>query len=56
MRTTFEPAGVAGHAYWWSNLAAHQATFALMTRRLAAMASQVGRTDEPDGAAPVTGA
>jgi hypothetical protein len=58
MRTTFDPAGVAGHVYWWSNLAAHQATFALMTRRLAAMVSQVSGIDEPGGAggtAPVTG-
>jgi hypothetical protein len=35
LRTEFEPAGVAGHAYWWSSLAAHSAAFALMTRRLA---------------------
>lgn len=37
LRTTFEPAGLAGHAYWWSTLAAHQVTFALMARRLATL-------------------
>jgi hypothetical protein len=35
LRTTFEPAGIAGHAYWWSTVAAHKVTFALMVRRLA---------------------
>jgi hypothetical protein len=39
--TTFEPAGVAGHAYWWSTVAAHTVVFALMTRRLGRL---VGRT------------
>ncbi len=38
LRTEFEPAGVLGHAYWWSELVAHTAVFALMTRRLAALA------------------
>jgi Protein of unknown function (DUF2867)/Polyketide cyclase / dehydrase and lipid transport len=37
VRTDFEPAGVVGHGYWWSNLAAHKVTFELMTRRLATM-------------------
>jgi hypothetical protein len=37
LRTTFEPAGVAGHAYWWATVGAHTATFALMTRRLAGL-------------------
>ena len=37
VRTDFEPAGVLGHGYWWSNLAAHKATFELMARRLATM-------------------
>ena len=35
--TTFEPAGLAGHAYWWSTVAAHTVVFAMMTRRLAAL-------------------
>jgi hypothetical protein len=50
MRTTFEPAGLAGHAYWWSNLVAHRATFALMTRRLAALVRQADRSDEAGAA------
>jgi len=37
LRTTFEPAGPAGHAYWWATVGAHTATFALMTRRLRAL-------------------
>jgi hypothetical protein len=37
VRTTFEPAGAAGHAYWWATVGAHTATFALMTRRLAGL-------------------
>ncbi|MDX6302808.1 MAG: hypothetical protein QOF53_4022 [Nocardioidaceae bacterium] len=41
LRSTFEPAGPAGHVYWWSTLAAHRVTFALMVRRLAAMAAEV---------------
>jgi Protein of unknown function (DUF2867) len=41
MRTTFEPAGPAGHAYWWSSFGAHWATFELMTRRLVAMVEGV---------------
>jgi len=41
LRTTFEPAGPAGHAYWWATLAAHRVTFALMARRLAAMTAEV---------------
>lgn len=36
LETTFEPAGPAGHAYWWSTFAAHKLAFELMTRRLAA--------------------
>ncbi len=39
LRTTFEPAGLPGHAYWWSTLAAHRVTFALMARRVAALVS-----------------
>ena len=34
MTTTFEPTGLAGHAYWWSNLPAHTLVFSLMVRRL----------------------
>jgi hypothetical protein len=41
LRSTFEPAGPAGHVYWWSTLAAHRVAFALMVRRLAAMAAEV---------------
>ncbi len=37
LRTTFEPRGLLGHGYWWSTVAAHRATFALMTRRLASL-------------------
>lgn len=37
LETTFEPAGPAGHAYWWSTVGAHRVVFALMTRRLAAL-------------------
>jgi hypothetical protein len=37
LRTTFEPAGTAGHAYWWSTVAAHRLTFERMTRRLATL-------------------
>lgn len=55
MRTIFEPAGVAGHAYWWSNFAAHQATFALMTRRLAAMVTQADDAHRADDSGGVTG-
>ncbi len=51
MRTSFEPAGIAGHAYWWSSLLAHQATFALMTQRLAEMVRQADRIGE-SGAVP----
>jgi uncharacterized protein YndB with AHSA1/START domain len=40
LETTFEPDGAAGHAYWWSTVAAHKVTFALMTRRLASMVTQ----------------
>ena len=35
LRTEFEPSGAAGHAYWWSTVLAHSATFARMARRLA---------------------
>ena len=35
MRTEFLPHGLAGHAFWWSELAAHKVVFELMTRRLA---------------------
>lgn len=35
LTTTFEPAGLSGHAYWWSNLPAHTLVFAAMARRLA---------------------
>ena len=38
--TTFEPAGLAGHAYWWSTVAAHTVVFAMMTQRLAALVTQ----------------
>lgn len=55
MRTSFEPDGFAGHAYWWSNFAAHQATFALMTRRLAAMVSQADEAHQADDSGGVTG-
>ena len=24
LRTTFEPAGLAGHAYWWATVGAHK--------------------------------
>jgi hypothetical protein len=34
VRNTFAPSGLAGHAYWWGQLAAHKAVFALMTNRL----------------------
>ncbi len=37
LRSEFEPAGLAGHAYWWSQLGAHKAVFALMARRLEAL-------------------
>ena len=37
LRTVFTPRGPLGHAYWWSTVAAHQVTFALMTRRLASL-------------------
>ena len=37
LETTFEPDGLPGHAYWWSTVAAHKLTFALMARRLAAL-------------------
>jgi hypothetical protein len=37
VRTDFDPAGLAGHAYWWANLVPHKVVFELMTRRLAAM-------------------
>ena len=38
--TTFEPAGLAGHAYWWSTVAAHTVVFASMTRRLAVLVAE----------------
>jgi hypothetical protein len=41
VRTDFEPAGPAGHAYWWSTVVPHKATFALMTRRLAQLVTDV---------------
>jgi hypothetical protein len=44
LRTTFEPSGPAGHVYWWSTLAAHRVTFALMVRRLASMSVEEGRS------------
>ena len=50
LRTTFEPAGVAGHAYWWATVGAHAVTFALMTRRLAGLV--VEREAAPDGVPP----
>jgi len=37
LQTDFEPAGLPGHAYWWSSVAAHRATFALMARRWASL-------------------
>ena len=37
LRTEFEPAGLVGHAFWWSELGAHKVVFALMARRLAAL-------------------
>jgi hypothetical protein len=42
LETTFEPDGLAGHAYWWATVAAHTATFALMTRRLATLVTTAG--------------
>jgi hypothetical protein len=47
MRTTFEPAGAAGHAYWWSNLPLHTVTFALMVRRLATIITEATETTRP---------
>lgn len=35
LRTEFHPDGLVGHAFWWSERAAHQVVFELMTRRLA---------------------
>jgi hypothetical protein len=35
VRTDFDPAGPAGHVFWWAELAAHTVVFELMTRRLA---------------------
>ncbi len=37
VRTTFEPAGLTGHLFWWGELAAHKVVFELMTRRLASL-------------------
>ncbi len=37
VRTTFEPAGLAGRVFWWAELAAHKMVFELMTRRLASL-------------------
>jgi hypothetical protein len=37
LRTTFEPAGLPGHLFWWAELPAHKVVFALMVRRLASM-------------------
>jgi hypothetical protein len=42
VRTTFEPAGLAGHAFWWAELAAHKVVFELMTRRLAGLVAGGG--------------
>ena len=42
LETTFERAGLAGHAYWWSTVAAHTVTFELMTRRLASLVTSAG--------------
>jgi Protein of unknown function (DUF2867) len=40
LENTFEPAGIAGHAYWWAELPAHSVVFAVMVRRLAALVSE----------------
>ena len=44
LRTEFEPAGLVGRAFWWSELAAHKVVFALMTRRLAALVTEAAPT------------
>jgi hypothetical protein len=40
LRTEFEPAGIAGHMFWWAELPAHRLVFELMTRRLAELVSE----------------
>lgn len=46
LRTEFEPAGPVGHVFWWAELPAHRAVFALMARRLA------GLVEQPPGVGP----
>jgi hypothetical protein len=43
LRTTFEPAGLPGHLFWWAELPAHKVVFALMVRRLASMVTDADR-------------
>ncbi len=52
LRTSFEPSGAAGHAYWWLNLPLHTVTFALMTHRLARTVAHRGRRGPPDLRSP----
>jgi hypothetical protein len=40
LRSEFDPAGAVGHAYWWSNLAAHRVVFSLLADRWAALLSE----------------
>jgi hypothetical protein len=47
LRTEFEPDGLAGHLFWWSELAAHRMVFTLMARRLARLVAE-----PPSGPSP----
>ena len=40
LRSEFDPAGPVGHAYWWSNLAAHRVVFSLLADRWASLLSE----------------
>ena len=40
LRTEFAPAGVVGHAYWWSNLAAHTVVFSRIADRWATLLAE----------------
>ena len=37
LRTTFEPAGLPGHLFWWAELPAHRVVFGMVTRRLGSL-------------------
>ena len=40
LRTEFDADGVVGHAYWWSNLAAHRLVFSRVADRWATLLAE----------------